>query len=74
MRMIDVYKRLIDIALELGGDHKEYLKCLYRLGIWHYCNDKEYFNSLAAIARKCDDAEMFRTITKQLIEISKNAS
>ena len=71
-RMIEDYKRLIDIALELRGDHKEYLKCLYRLGIWHYRNDKEYFNSLAAIARRCNDPDMFQTITKQLIEISKN--
>ena len=71
-RMIEDYKRLIDIALELRGDHKEYLKCLYRLGIWHYRNDKEYFNSLAAIARRCNDPDMFQTISKQLIEISKN--
>ena len=72
LQEITDYKRLVEIAVKQGTDHKEYLKRLYGIGIWHYRNDKDYFMSLASIARKCDDYPMFQQITQQLIEINKN--
>ena len=72
LQEIEDYKRLIELALKQGKESKEYLKRLYGIGIWHYRNDRDYFTSLASLARKCDDYQMFQQITKQLIEIDKN--
>ena len=72
LQEIEDYKRLVEIAVKQGTDHKEYLNRLFGIGIWHYRNDKDYFRQLAAIARNCDDYPMFQKITMQMIEIDKN--
>ncbi len=71
LQEIEDYKRLVDIAVQQGTDHKVYMDRLFGIGIWHYRNDKDYFMSLASMARKCSDYPMFQKITKQLIEIDK---
>ena len=72
LQEIQDYKRLIEIALKQGTDTKEYLKRLFGIGIWHYRSDKDYFMSLASLARQCNDYPMFQQATKQMIEIEKN--
>ena len=72
LQEINDYKRLIELAVKQGKESKEYLKRLFGIGIWHYRNDRDYFMSLATLARECDDYPMFQQITKQLIEIEKN--